>query len=156
MYKVNYEYTGDVPASAPAPPAQTEQSADANVSVENNPVLDGYTFSGWTSEDVTVENGVFTMPASDITFKGSFSANPQAAKYEVRYVIDGDAPADYVAPKTKSYFAGADIALDETQPDAIADYTFSGWTSNDVTLSEAGFVMPEQDVEIHGSFTQNK
>ena len=156
MYKVSYEYIGDVPANAPTPPAQTEQSVDANVSVENSPALDGYTFSGWTSEDVAVENGVFTMPASDVTFKGSFSANPQAAKYEVRYIIDGDAPADYVAPKTKSYFAGDDIALDETQSDTIADYTFSGWTSNDVTLSEAGFVMPEQDVEIHGSFTQNK
>jgi len=34
-----------------------------------------YIFTGWvTPADVTVENGSFTMPASDVTLKGDFKA----------------------------------------------------------------------------------
>lgn len=34
--------------------------------------LDGYTFTGWTTNDTTVTGGKYKMPANDVTFVGSF------------------------------------------------------------------------------------
>ena len=35
----------------------------------------GYTFEGWTSSDVTISGGSFTMPAKAVGFEGSFTAD---------------------------------------------------------------------------------
>mgnify|MGYP002509399003 CR=1 FL=1 len=50
---------------------------DANneVSVAMEPTVEGYTFSGWTTTDVTINNGKFIMPNNNVTFTaltGSF------------------------------------------------------------------------------------
>ena len=153
-YSVTYSYTGDVPASAPAAPEEQKYVDGANVAIAPSPIVDGYQFSGWTTSDTETELGHFTMPASNVAFTGSFTAST-AQKYNVTYVIDGDAPADYAAPKAKQYAAGSTVLLDATRKgNQIDDYTFEGWTSEDVELDETGFVMPSQDIEIHGTFTR--
>ena len=48
-------------------------ASGSNVSVLGDVNLLGYDFSGWDSSDVEVNNGIFTMPDKDVTFKGSFS-----------------------------------------------------------------------------------
>ena len=55
----------------------------ANVAVANGYTIAGYTFSGWTTTDATVDQGKFTVPANDVVFKGSFSANTNT-RYTVR------------------------------------------------------------------------
>ena len=39
-----------------------------------NPTRTGYTFTGWTSSNVTITNGSFTMPASNITVVANWTA----------------------------------------------------------------------------------
>lgn len=62
LYSVSYKYTGSIPENAPELPAANNYAAGTAIGVFNNPTLPGYTFSGWTTTDVSVTNGTFAMP----------------------------------------------------------------------------------------------
>ena len=156
VYNVIYEYTGDVPANAPGLPENMAYPEDMEVYVATDARLDGYTFSGWTSSDVTITDDQFTMPASEVHIVGSFTAKP---KYQVSYVIDGEAvPAAYHAPNAKEYGENDMVEVDSLAANAVIDgYRFSGWTTTDATVSSEGnFAMPASAVVFHGSFEQVK
>ena len=154
-YDVVYQYTGDVPSHAPTVPETQSYAAGTTVFTELMPQVEGYQFSGWQTSDVAVSSGTFTMPEDTVTLTGSFVANPTSTKYSVSYVIDGDTPKNYVLPKTKQYEAGTLVTLDSAKKGSMTDdFTFNGWTSEDIELDETGFVMPARDIEIHGTFTQ--
>ena len=74
-YTVTYQYTGEVPEGAPAAPAAQTYAEGTVVDVAAEPTLTGYAFSGWTTEDVTVSDGKFTV-TGDVTFTGSWEALP--------------------------------------------------------------------------------
>jgi len=44
--------------------------------IKTVPTREGYKFSGWRSEEVTIENGAFTMPAKNVVLKAVWEANP--------------------------------------------------------------------------------
>ena len=92
----------------------------------DEPVKEGYTFSGWSEAPET-------MPAEDITITGSFSVN----SYTITYIVDGEVYA------TEEFTYGSEIVLID-EP-AKEGYTFSGW-------SEAPETMPAEDITITGSF----
>ena len=104
-----------------------ELEYDSAITPEEEPIKEGYTFSGWS--DIP-EN----MPANDVTVTGSFIVN----KYEVTYIIDGEVFAtDYVE-------YGAMIV-----PPSVEEkdgFTFSGW-------SDVPETMPAHNITIYGSFT---
>ena len=56
------------------------ESIDVTVIPESEYV--GYTFSGWATEDATIENGKFTMPAKDVVLVGSFTADLNTYKVQ--------------------------------------------------------------------------
>ena len=96
---------------------------------EDEPIKEGYSFSGWSDlPDV--------MPAHDVTVQGSFSIN----SYTLSYMVDGE--------EYKSY----DVEYNATitpEPEPIkVGYTFSGW-------SEIPETMPAYDVTVTGSFTKD-
>ena len=95
----------------------------------DEPVKEGYTFSGWSEAPAT-------MPAEDVTIEGTFAVN----YYTVTYLLDGEVYA------TESVAYGSEITLIE-EP-TKEGYTFSGW-------SEAPATMPAEDVTIEGSFAVN-
>lgn len=68
---VYYAYSGKVPSGAPSYGKETP-AVGSSVAVKSSPAVIGYDFSGWESGSVTVSNGRFTMPGSDVTFKGSW------------------------------------------------------------------------------------
>ena len=45
------------------------------VTVESTPALTGRTFTGWISNDVTLDGASFTMPAKDVTIQGFLTQN---------------------------------------------------------------------------------
>ena len=102
----------------------------SEVTAENVPEREGYTFSGW-------ENLPKTMPAEDVTVTGSFSIN----SYTLTYILDGE---EY---KTFTLEYGSEVTT-ETSPEKEG-YTFSGW-------SEMPETMPAEDVTVTGSFTINQ
>ncbi len=161
MHNVTYTYTGTVPSNAPAVPLQTSYVESATVGVAAPVEVEGYTFSGWTTTDVTVTDGSFTMPNSDVTFTGSFT---EIEKNQVIYQIDGTTPSGYVKPSTKEYYPDTNVSLDSLKAgDVFNGYRFNGWTSTDVVLPNTSgetlrggpvFSMPDHDVTIRGSFDE--
>lgn len=153
LYTVTYKYSGDVPEGAPELPATSSYNAGTSVGVLNSPTVAGYTFSGWSSSDVTVTNGTFTMPSANVTFTGGFTAKQT---YTVSYSITGDSPDGFSVPSTKKYGVGDDVKVDSLKAgDIVNGYKFLGWTST-IDLSDGIFVMPATDVSIVGSFEEIK
>ncbi|MBQ7294809.1 MAG: Ig-like domain-containing protein [Clostridia bacterium] len=143
--KVEYEFTGDVPEGVEAPNTLYYEKNE-NVSVEAAPeVPDGYTFSGWSTDDVTVTDGEFTL-TDDVLFTGEWSR-----AYNVYYVYTGEVPAEAPeVPATKAYKAGENILVSDAPQ--VQGYAFVGWTTQDVVTTGGDFIMPEKDVTLYGYF----
>lgn len=151
LYNVKYEYTGDIPPIAPNPPKLTSYSSKSNVGVAINPIVEGYHFTGWKTEDVELFNNSFIMPSKNVTFKGSFE---KLDKYNVIYEIEGNTPEGYILPSEKSYYIDSFVKLDSlNKGDVFNGYRFLGWNSKDVIINEdQTFIMPEKNVTITGQF----
>ncbi len=115
-----------------------------NVVIRDIPTKEGYTFSGWTSDDAAFNSSGFKMPARNVTITGTFVAN----EYNVTYKVDG---AEYA---TDTYKVDAGVVIRDIP--TKEGYTFSGWTSDDAAFNSSGFKMPARNVTIKGTFTQNK
>lgn len=97
--------------------------------LEEEPIKEGYTFSGWSEVPET-------MPAHDVTVEGSFTVN----SYTLSYIVDGE---EY---KTVELEYGASIIAEEAP--AKEGYFFSGWNG----LPQ---IMPAHDVTVTGMFIQS-
>ena len=100
------------------------------ITPEEAPVKEGYTFSGW-NEIPSI------MPANDVTITGSFTKN----KYKLTYMVDGK--------EYKSSEVEFESTITAEENPTKEGYTFSGW-------SEIPETMPASDVTITGTFTINK
>lgn len=155
LYEVKYEYTGDIPSNAPELPITNKYAENTSVGVEKDAILEGYRFTGWTTEDVTVTNDTFAMPNKNVTLKGSFE---KVNSYKVTYKIDGDMPDGYILPIEKEYYPNSSVNVDSLRKgDVINGYKFLGWITSDVTITEDNdFIMPEANVIITGKFEEIK
>jgi len=99
------------------------------LTAEAAPEKEGHTFSGW-------EGLPETMPASDVTVTGSFTADT----YTLTYVVDGE------VYKTFQFAYGEKLTA-EVAPEKEG-HTFSGWEG----LPET---MPASDVTVTGKFIVN-
>lgn len=150
LYDVIYKYEGDVPDGAPTLPATAQYLGGATISVNNDISLDGYVFSGWSTQDVTITNGDFIMPEKTVTFTGSFI---KKETYKVSYKIDGESPEGFIVPTTKEYGENDIVYIDSlTLGDEINGYRFLGWTTTDTTVTDGTFEMPAQSVTFIGRF----
>ena len=93
---------------------------------ESAPVKEGYSFKGWTGIPAT-------MPAKDVTVRGTFVIN----YYDIIYIVDGE---EYMVV---SVAYGEEIVLIDAP--VKEEHTFSGW-------SEAPETMPANNLIITGSF----
>ncbi len=94
------------------------------------PTKKGHTFSGWS--DIPE-----TMPAENVTIRGTFSVN----SYTITYIVDGE------VHKKQTVEYGAEI-IAEMGP-TKGGYTFSGW-------SDMPSNMPDKDITVYAMFTPNK
>ena len=74
QHQVKYEITGDIPYGV-VPPVESTHKYKTQIDVEVPLNVPGYTFSGWTTEDVQVNNNKFVMPDKDVVLKGSLTEN---------------------------------------------------------------------------------
>jgi hypothetical protein len=101
----------------------------ASITPEPEPTKEGYTFSGWS--DIPE-----TMPAHNVTVKGSFTAN----KYILTYIVDGEEYKTYEVEYGEKITPEAEPTKD--------GYTFKGW-------SNLPAYMPAHDVTVTGTFSIN-
>ncbi len=137
QYRVIYKVDGVETKS-------TKHAFNTSVKIEAEPTKEGYTFSGWSSKDVTLGGTDFTMPAKDVVIEGTFTAR----EYNVTYKVDG------VETKSTKHAFNTSVKI-EAEP-TKEGYTFSGWSSKDVTLGGTDFTMPAKDVTIEGTFAINR
>ena len=87
-YDVTYAYEGTVPKGASEVPAKATYKYGAKVTVADQATAPaGYTFNGWTTENVEVKDGAFKMPAVSVVLKGNFTANKDT-KYQVEHYLE--------------------------------------------------------------------
>ena len=92
-YTVSYDY-GHAPEGASKLPDAVKYKFGAEVTVAPDATATGYTFSGWDTEDATVNDGKFEMPANDVKLNGSFSAATDTA-YTVKHYQQNLADNEY-------------------------------------------------------------
>ena len=160
-YTVAYDTRGDLPEDTANPvgdiPARTYvsgdtvQLADTTASCKSADGKTAYTFAGWRSDDVTVKDGHFTMPAKDVRFAAKWTA--ETVRPSVRtltYKITGGRFADS-APAAAALQPGETIRL--TPAPVRSGYTFSGWTlTGPDGKTYTGTVMPDEDLTASGSY----
>ena len=66
--------------------------------VKTVPTREGYKFSGWRSEEVTIENDAFTMPAKDVVLKAVWEANPTPTPIPTEEPTPTPAPTEEPTP----------------------------------------------------------
>ena len=148
-YSVTYQYEGTVPSGAPALPEGGRNHNIGDVlEVAPVPTLEGYGFQGWDTEDVSVADGRFTMPDSNVVFTGQW----RKGLHNVIYIYQGTVPENAPKPPvdTNAYPVGAQVTV--LSAPALEGYTFSGWQS-DVEVTDGVFRMPIVNVVFHGVWT---
>ena len=118
------------------------------VEVKADPTKTGYTFAGWTSEEVEVVNGEFTMPAKNVTLKAQWKANIYNVTYDLN---DGEWTE---ATNEFPYEYKATVEVIKTVP-TREGYKFSGWRSEEVTIENDAFTMPAKDVVLKAVWEAN-
>ena len=114
---------------------------NSDVAIRPVPTKEGYTFSGWTSDDSAFDIRGFKMPAHDVTIEGTFAIN----RYTVTYKVDTEVVG------TDVYDFNSDVVI---RPVPTKEgYTFSGWKIG--TADAENFKMPAHDVTIEGTFAKN-
>ena len=170
-YTVTYQVTGEKPATSDVVPGDEQYAIGTEVTVAgeltttettHNGVPGTWTFNGWTTDDVTVNDGAFEMPAKDVEFTGSwtFKADPT---YTVSYQVNGDAPAAFSPDlddlgsqqyENNTVQVAEGLTTEETSKGGVSGtWTFNDWTTDDVEVDDGAFTMPGKDVTFTGSWT---
>ena len=114
---------------------------NSDVAIRPVPTKEGYTFSGWTSDDSAFDIRGFKMPAHDVTIKGTYAIN----RYTVTYKVDTEVVG------TDVYDFNSDVVIRDVP--TKEGYTFSGWKIGNADAKN--FKMPADNVVIEGTFAKN-
>ena len=123
---------------------------------------------GKTNDRVSAEEKTYDGFTLDKTIPGTKDSGTIAAdgslvlklyytrnSYNVTYQYEGTAPTG--APDLTTFGGthkyGAEVRVDTTvSDDAVAGYTFSGWSTTDALVTGVKFTMPANDVTLKGKF----
>ena len=125
---------------------------------------------GKTNDRVSAEEKTYDGFILDKTIPGTKDSGTIAAdgslvlklyytrnSYNVTYQYEGTAPTGAPAVDTLSamHKYGAEVTVDITvSADAVAGYTFSGWSTADATVTDGKFTMPATNVTLKGKFEE--
>lgn len=114
-------------------------NAGEKVDITYMPTRQGYVFSGWSCDEIDIEDGVFSMPEGDIILRGSFIPNAHDIIFidvETEEVLNMS-HLDYGS----SFYLGDSIFCE-------AGRVSGGWVllSGDALFDGGGYIMPDSDV----------
>ena len=125
---------------------KTPTTIDDPITPERETRRDFYNFATARERGLTINSN--TAHA----FMGDSSVTLYNVTYQ--YISKGIVPTGApTVPQVSSYPKGAKVGVAPNVE--VEGYTFSGWTTTDATISNNSFVMPEGNVVLKGSFTQN-
>ena len=178
-YEVMYSWTG-LPEAADVnvPEAETYvygASVEADARAAGDQVAvgeDTYVFSGWSTQDVTVTNGEFDMPANNVAFSGTWELDnwndegdePTGGdkipdKYQALVQFSAEENGTVTGAGITQVFTFGENAtsgsitpsLEQVTVTPAEDYAFDIWTMND---GETG-VNPAATITVQGGSTTN-
>jgi len=134
-------------------------SQGQEVVLETPPVIHGYTFKGYTSNDVTIANNSFTMPNSNVTITGTYEVT-QLSKHKVSFVLSVNDNIDFPLLDDLEYYEGETVDLstyddiDYYRNKYSNKYMFNGISilDNNITMVDKKFTMPNRDVVVQINF----
>ena len=130
-YTVTYVWVGDIPAGVTLP-ASASYAADTEVTVAPAPAqVEGYTFTGWSCDLVTIRDGKFIMPPQDVYLLGVWTKDggtePEPNTYTITFKTEaGGTINGGTADVTGTYAEGAAFP-DRPATAADSGYVFDGW-----------------------------
>lgn len=125
-HNINYVYAAGSPQNAPSLDSYNELNVPFGTlkTRKGAPTLDGWTFNGWTTEDVEVAaDGTFSMPDKDVTFTGSWT---QRATATIAYVVVPNGGGTLSSYSETKYVDDKTAATGSSATPADG-YRFVGW-----------------------------
>lgn len=159
---VTYEWL-DAPSVVTLPVDSNEYKKNDTVTVNTDFTKDyekqdggyTYTFSGWFLDNAyTTSAGGSFIITKPTTLYGYWTKT--ANEYSVTYTVTGKAPTGYTVPTGGKVAYGEKIDVaDVPGANDYPGYTFSGWTTTDVTADADGnYIMPAKNVTFTGHWTE--
>ena len=150
--KVNYTVGGVASPSGAGTITLNRSSANYGdeVAVSASPTL-GWTFTGWSSDpSVTITNGKFTMPASNVTITANFR------QYEWDFTLNAETGGSVSSSSTPIH-CGDQATITAT---AETGYSFAGWTKTAGTIANVSsasttFTMPNENASVTANFVHD-
>ena len=127
-YAVHYVWVGDIPDGVTLP-TSASYTADTEVTVAQAPTVEGYIFSGWGSDVVTIRDGKFVMPPYEVYLTGIWTkdGDPQPNTYTITFKTEaGGTINGGTDDVTGTYTEGAAFPERPTTA-ANSGYSFDGW-----------------------------
>ena len=165
-YTVTYQVNGEEPTTSSNVPGDAQYAIGTEVTVadaltttetSHNGVPGIWTFNGWTTDDVTVTDGVFKMPAQNVEFTGHWTFT-EANKVNVTYTVTSteNPPSESISgmPINTEVYVGSDVTAGSaptttstTNGEVQGTWTFSGWSTAD------NLTNVQEDVNFTGYWT---
>ena len=125
-HNINYVYAAGSPQNAPSLDSYNELNVPFGTlkTRKGAPTLDGWTFNGWTTENVEVAaDGTFSVPDKDVTFTGSWT---QRATATIAYVVVPNGGGTLSSYSETKYVDDKTAATGSSATPADG-YRFVGW-----------------------------
>lgn len=137
-YTLSYSFD-KAPTGAVEPASVSGLTVGTETTVAKAPVINGYTFSGWSYNGTPyAEGSKFTMPASDVELTGSYTANTYDINFNTGYTA---------TVPSQSAECGSTVtslpALNRGE-----GYEFLGWFDNAGEKVTAPFTMGAEDMTL--------
>ena len=155
-HTVTYSLIGTTPNGYTLP-TSVSQYPGHSVTVDTlavGDVVNGYRFLGWSSNDVTISNGQFTMPNNNVSIVGEF----ELITYSLTYAFTGSTlppNSQQYLPASQNYVPGVTVTLEtiDNEPDG---YEFMGWSSTNPseTISNGELTMPSENIIVYGTWRE--
>lgn len=150
------------PAEGGTASADKQEAAKGDTVTLSVSPKDGYEFVEWVpvTEGVTIKDGKFTMPASDVEVKATFKEKPQPKPQPitVTHTVTFDANGGTGAMDPLTGEEGTEVALTANKF-ARTGYTFKGWnTKADGTgtaYADKATVKLDADITLYAQWTKN-
>ena len=158
-YKVTV--TAD-PAEGGTASADKQEAAKGDTVTLSVSPKDGYEFVEWVpvTEGVTIKDGKFTMPASDVEVKATFKEKPQPKPQPitVTHTVTFDANGGTGAMDPLTGEEGTEVALTANKF-ARTGYTFKGWNTkadgSGTAYADKATVKLDSDITLYAQWTKN-
>ena len=113
-----------------------------------------YTVAGGTAKELKGSNGVYTIPAEDVTGDIAIKVESSAKEYSITYKIDGATVTDDAALSAVSKFTIESDTFALPQPTAKEGYVFKGWFSNSAMTTEITSIEKgtKKNVTVYGAW----